>query len=474
MALVTTVTTTPLTLSLYPEWYQKKLEAWKRGEIDWDGNRLDNSEDGESPEIAMEKLNSSKVSRLLVHLRLDSLSSVFTFISLLGGDNTTQAAKVHRNKTELKTDAQESSTDYSTVLMKKRPLEVHGLRLLELTERTSSVMKVSEVDEYSYRDPVVNAFRTFAQLNNIAVSGSVSVVPEASYAETLTGEASDHFSDLVLIPWSETGSLSEGDLTQDKFSGGLQESFIRKTLESAKCNTAVIVIRGFGGPTMQAPPRLTRRVSGLSLRSNREPALSPVVDRSHHIYFPFFGGVDDRVALRLVLQLAQRSNITATIIHFITAAPSLKSPEVTTDVVQAGTSGGSSSRATTQVITQVIDPEELQTAAAQDTALLHTLRDSLPQELTNRVVFVDVATATPLADCVDHARQEIGQSPGNAGDLIVIGRGKHSIISTSEADTVAGSLELRKTLGLVAESIISCGVKGSVLVIQAGGKGLHA
>ena len=40
MALVTTVTTTPLTKLFYPTWYQKKVEKWRKGEIDWDGNPI--------------------------------------------------------------------------------------------------------------------------------------------------------------------------------------------------------------------------------------------------------------------------------------------------------------------------------------------------------------------------------------------------------------------------------------------------
>ena len=66
----------------YPLWYQKKVEAWRNGEIDWDGKPI-----GESAAVeAVEKLDSFKARRLLVHLRLDSLPGLFTFISLLGND----------------------------------------------------------------------------------------------------------------------------------------------------------------------------------------------------------------------------------------------------------------------------------------------------------------------------------------------------------------------------------------------------
>jgi len=418
-----------------------------------------------SPDRSIEKIKSTQVKRLLVYLRLDSLPSLFTFITLLGGDRSAVTTKVHKSKMELEPvmEGIASSTD-STAFSSNRPLEVHGVRILELTERTSSVMKSSEVDEYTYRDPVVNAFRTFAQLNNVAVSGGVSVVPEDSYAETITSLASDHFSDLVLIPWTDPVSATEMDNTIDSLSSGVQDAFVQKTLETATCNTAVFINRGFGGSTPIESRTLSRTVSGISLRSRREAPTPPVVDRSHHVYFPFFGGVDDRVALRFVLQLAQNSNITVTVIHFNTPIQSgfHKGADVITEPVRSGSSHLS--------ISERVDTETLYAEAGQDATFVHTLRDTLPSILTNRVVFVDVATTTPIADCLHHARQEVGQSPRNAGDLIIVGRGKHSrVVGNLEPPLNA---EMKKTLGAVAESLISGGVRASVLVIQAGGRGL--
>lgn len=279
-----------------PRQKKKKLRLLSRALGVFTRNRGPGQAEASAPK------SSQEVRRLLVYLRLDSLPSLFTFIALLGGDRSSFSTIVHRSKSELETVPEVS----------KRPLEVHGLRMLELTERTSSLMKLSEVDEYTYRDPIVNAFRTFAQLNNIAVSGSVSIVPESSYAETLTSQASDQFSDLVLIPWSDTPEDIYG---LDSVASGIQDAFIQKTLEIATTNIAVFFDRGFGGQPAVEPRALSRTVSGVSLRSrttNQAP-ISPIADRSHHVYFPFFGGVDDRVALRFVLQLARNSNITVTV-----------------------------------------------------------------------------------------------------------------------------------------------------------------
>jgi hypothetical protein len=49
-------------------------------------------------------------------------------------------------------------------------IQVHGVRIVQLTARTTSVMTVSEVGELSAFDPVLNAFRVLGQLYNLAVS----------------------------------------------------------------------------------------------------------------------------------------------------------------------------------------------------------------------------------------------------------------------------------------------------------------
>jgi len=461
MALVTTVTTTPLTTLLYPSWYQRKLESWKRGEIDWDGNRLQPEGDSEEGST-IEKLQGTQIRRLLLYLRLESLPSLFTFITLLGGDRSTTVTKVHRSMADLPEVQKEPSSSVIT----KRPLQVHGVRLLELTERTSSVMKVSEADENTFRDPVVNAFRTFAQLNNVAASGGVSIVPESSYAETITSKASEMLSDLMLIPWSETGSMSEGDhllmsstSSQDRFSWGSHSAFVEQALEQATCNTAIFINRGFGGPARQDPPTLNRTTSGLSLRSHHDRPINPIADRSHHIFFPFFGGIDDRVALRFVMQLAQNDNVTVTVVHFITQSSAntndFKTPEVGGGIEHNGSSSTPSS-------VPVISHD-------QDAAFLHTIRDSLPSNLSTRVMFTEKIDG-PIAACVRKAKKEVGQSPKNAGDLVVLGRSIDTIHGLPGAEAyVSGGSEIRKTLGPIAELMINEGVKASVIVVQAAG-----
>lgn len=428
MALVTTFATTPLVSLLFPPWYQKKLAAWKRGEIEWDGSRRAPEDSSDEASIVHDKTQSSDIRRLLVTLRLDSLPSLFTFVTLLGGERESTLTKTHPSK-EGKTNTHDRA--FEGPMSHKRPLEVHGLRLLELTERLSSVMKESEVEEWSNRDPVVNAFHTFGQLNNVAVSGEVQLVAEGSYADTLSERASQRHSDMILLPWSETGSTSEvtalgfSDAAQSTFTNTTYNHFVTQFLAKAPCNTAVFVNNGFGALPKEELKGLHRTPTELSHHSAGAivHATAPLMDRSHHIFFPFSGGADDRVALRFVLMLAKNPNVTATILW---------------------------------------NSEE---GNGRERAFFNSMRDSLEVELGERVLFSIPDGGS--GDVVAQAQAEVGLSPKNAGDLVVVGRGSGGVVGESHES----HSDIKQTLGERAAAIIKADVKASVLVLQAGGKG---
>lgn len=430
MALVTTFATTPIVKGLYPPWYQKKIEAWKRGEIDWDGKPIGS----ETPDEAPLKLEANKINRLLVYLRLDSLPSLFTFVSLLG-------------------EEKETAPDATNDNQRKRPLEVHALRIIELTERTSSVMKMADTDEFSRRDPVVNAFKTFSQLHDVAVSSSVVVAPEDAYATTLVNSASDQSSDFVLIPWSEVGSNTEDQAipfhvsSEDRFSGRSHLDFIQNTLSKAVCNTGIFIGNGFSGiaPVEKTRSTLPRTKSGRSLRSLREACHQPVADKTHHVFFPFIGGEDDRAALHFVLQLAKSPLVTVTIAHL----------NWTTDAYDVA--GPSSAEIKETIRTEV---------TAQDASLLSSVQSKLPAHLKARVRFTEAfaSGSSALAKAVDLAGETTGQNPRNAGDIIVAGR-RHVSLTAEIAESGDA---MSRTIGVLGEKFVLSGLRASVLVIQAG------
>ncbi|KAI2617805.1 K+/H+ antiporter 1 [Hypoxylon sp. NC1633] len=461
MALVTTVSTTPLTKWLYPPWYRKKLEQWKRGEIDWDGKPLDDT----SQSASLAQIQDTKIRRLLVYLRLDSLPSLFTFISLLGDDN-------ERPKSEeaSKVEADDVTGNVSTI--RRRPLEVHALRILELTERTSSVMKLAESDDYTRHDPVVNAFRTFSRLHDVAVSGSVVIAPEDSYAQSVVTQASDLGSDFVLIPWSDVGSIKEdqsvpvGTSSEDRFSGKSHLDFIQTALEKAFCNTGIFISNGFGGvaPIGKGRPGMRRTVSNISMPSTREAAVLPVADKSHKVFFPYLGGADDRAALHFVLQLARNPLVTVTIAH-------MNYSEGDDDIV-AMSEGHPDPSSIVSFSKSVINTE----VTAQDTSLLSTLRSGLSPALADRVTFTEISvTASSAAKRVaELAKETVGNNSRNAGDIVIVGR-RHPKLHASAriADQSTVEYDMQKTIGVLGQALAMSDLKASVLVIQAGGSGVE-
>ncbi|KAK3719433.1 hypothetical protein LTR37_004290 [Vermiconidia calcicola] len=450
MALVTTFATTPLTSLLYPPWYQRKLEAWKRGEIDWDtgASLLDGSTDSGDHGVAREKLESSKTKSLLIYLRLDNMPTLLAFVSLLGGRPNASQGKTHPSH-----PSREQESEPAPIEEKKRPIQVHGMRLVELTERSSTVMKVSEMDEYSAFDPVLNTFRVLGQLYNLSVSGEVSIVPESSYAESLVSRAAEEGSDLLVLPWSETGSMSEAqtiskDSVTHKLASDSYASFVAKALNETRCNTAVFVNKGFTGSLKPRPNALTRRMSALSVRSShKEHATThPSTDRSHHIFMPYFGGADGRFALRLLLQLAENPEITATVVYCPTSGS-----EQQTIVPKVAASKGSQ-------LERIFSSED-------DAAFFATMQRSLASELETRVVFETMAaSATPVKDVLARAQMEIGQNPRNAGDIIILGR-------NSQLQIEGASGRQPSCLGSAADAVLEDGVRASLLVVQAKGNG---
>lgn len=445
MALVTTFATTPLTRALYPPWYQRKLEAWKRGEIDWDSGAplLDGSGGDGDDIVTQQKMESSRIKSLLIYLRLDNMPTLLAFVSLLGGSTNESSGRHHPTRQvggNDKEPAQSSMTDE-----KRRPVEVHGLRLIELTERGSTVMRVAEVDEYSAFDPVLNTFRVLGQLYNLAVSGEVSIIPQSSYAETLTSRAAEETSDLLVLPWSETGAMGEAqtitrDSTRNKLASDSYSSFVTRALETAKTNTAVFVNKNFSGTLKQRPTALTRRMSVVSLTSTHREHLTtmPSTDRSHHIFMPYFGGADGRVALRLLLQLAENPEITATIVYY---------PNTAVESIQHGS----------VVPKAASSPNNIQRTLSteDDAAFFVMMQRSLNSQLEPRVLFdTAAASSSPIQDALARAQSEIGQNPKNGGDIIIVGRRPHSDASSS-------------CLGLTADTLLDSNLRASILVVQA-------
>lgn len=431
MALLTTFATTPIVSGLYPPWYQKKIAAWRRGEIDWEtGAPISPSSSSCDPKPAPQALE--RVNRLLVYLRLDNMSSLLQLLSMFGDPSSSQSAAAADTD-----DASGENANASAISQPRHnAVWAHGIRLLQLTDRDSSVMTVAQVDDYTRCDPVVNTFRTVGQLHNLATSGEVAIMPETRFAEALAMKSSKMSSDLVLVPWTETGAMGDAQIlssaTVDDKIGSSYGTFVKSVFDSTDHNVAVFFSRS--DPTLEGKSnehvQLTRTYSFGTLREDVPDAPSP--NKPYHIFLVYFGDEDDRLALRLVLQLCEKSKATATILRAQVSATETSSSTPKNDLFES---------ASTHLSESMASRVKFETATGYSSV----------EEL------LQYATSETMSDV-----PEVGAEP----KLVVIGRREGA--SLDEGKLAYRSREdLRTCLGSLAGHFVAGGVRADLLVVQA-------
>lgn len=458
MALITTFLTTPLTTVLYPNWYQVKVERWRRGEIDWDGNPVERNGRNDSVAFAKDQLKTIPVRKLLVYLRLDGLSGVCTLAALLSPKHPSSlSSRIHPTKMPRQTD--QTIEDPIISDEKEDPaLRVHGVRLMELTDRDSSVMKVAAAGEHALWDPVVNTFRAFGDWHDLALMAGVSVVPEHSYADTVIGMAQQDTADLLLLPWSETGTLADRQNGLDvsdanRFSNGAYTNFVSDVLQRVSGHVGILI--EYEPESSSKRPAISRTASGMSIQTSLWPR-QPINSHTHHVVLPFFGGEDDRFALRFVMQLAKNDQVTATVIQIGRLSSDSHKGGITT--VASASSSSAAPTSTSQ----------------SDMVCFETLRDSVPEYMSDRVIFAQPDVTESISDPVRMAilsvREELSHTSNKANNIVVVGR--RSVSSEIELGLPEDNIgyDTRQALGAVGTAMVQHDSKilGSVLVLQAG------
>jgi hypothetical protein len=450
MALVTTCATAPITYFLYPPKYQIKIEAWRRGEIEWD------SDESTVASLA-DKQRLVQFKKILINLRLDSMPAILTFMRLLSPPRSDDL-QIHPAQTKSVTD------NDSEPRKPDQAISVHGIRLITLSERPSSVMQVSEVDEFSAQDQLIRTFRSCGELFKIKSSGELDVVPETTFAETIVAKSREYNADLLLLPWGETGALSEVEERQSSgVADGEYASFLLETVQQSKTHSLAIFVPlepELVGGEKDFRPGLSRTKSVASLWSVSgikgfpRPAriLGPTV---RHIFCGLFGGPDDLAAMSLAIQAAEKG-CTATIVRFAISAAD------TTAVSNSGMLDKD------VMSSEIINPE----VADREKRLFLAARATMDPETQSRIVFdlVTLPTAThddASAACVERAKEDLDVLPKSAGGLVILGRnwGLRGLRAT--AGVGSGKTDSEKCLGPVGLAVVDAGLKGGLIVMRA-------
>ena len=188
------------------------------------------------------------------------------------------------------------------------PTHFGALRLIELSDRPSDLLKTSATDALLHSDPLIAIFRTFAELNELPVSASLSIEPFESLATSVAEHVRVVGSELVLVPWlpsalkldnnqsepgshnatqDRTGSPFDALFRLDRSTSLPHSHFVRSVFAHAGTNVALLI------------------------------GLAPfaAVRGQTHVFLPFFGGPDDRLALDFVVQLCANPRVRATVVR---------------------------------------------------------------------------------------------------------------------------------------------------------------
>jgi hypothetical protein len=186
-ALILAFMTTPLVSTLYPP--ERRTRAALGGVLR--ASTGDPDEDKSDRKFPMTE-NKPWRSRFAIVLdKFDHMSGMLV---------ATQLVCPPSLETPSATDPRSTMSTKASDKVKMPEVSVDALRLIELSDRTSDVMKSSAVDTLIHTDPLLSMFRTFGELNDIPVSLSLSIIPYDDMPGTVADHAKRYGSQLLLLP----------------------------------------------------------------------------------------------------------------------------------------------------------------------------------------------------------------------------------------------------------------------------------
>ncbi|KEP46601.1 potassium:hydrogen antiporter [Rhizoctonia solani 123E] len=500
MAVILTFITSPCTIFIYPERVRQHISPNKVSSED----PVNTDRWCSVPGNATGSI--SLMTRFTVVLsKVEHLPAVMTLTQFLQPPlkpTSTQPRANSIGNSDEKVDLVDPSTPVIAPLDSTTPIisngtprvSIHALRLIELTERTSAVMKVTAAEELMHRDTLFSVMRTFGHLNRIPVSSALSVVSLDSFSSSVTSRARETNADLVVIPWNSAPSAIEeaprptqGIAPQNPFdaifagrsaavdpaSSINYSQFIRRVFVECRSDVALFIDRGL-------VPLETSGTYG------------------QHVFLPFCGGPDDRLALKFVVQLCVHPAVSATIMwmkkmndleEVETRFTDLKAQQVNDTTVSTG-------MLFDRFVLTSVRKLGLDTVYAQNTTQTRLQSDTIDnvlwakmtlspetqspaiQAALSRIAFIQDESSTPLARILQQCNDEHSTAlASNKALLVVAGRGRRmaaashtdelrGIIDSFNASGTIGS-EIQRTVGDLATTFIASGGKASLFVLQA-------
>jgi hypothetical protein len=335
-ALLLTFMTTPVTLAIYPPKYRSVVGASKskpqRGGEEGQEKRTRTAQQStETADLIKNKLT------LLVN-KVEHLSALMIITQLLrprrqSSSKTSPVKSTVPLQSDQEINEEQEALSTRPGLQRSPKITIDALRLIELSERTSALMMSSVTEELLARDPLLSALRTFARLHRMPVTSSaLSVVPQEEFASKVAERANDVNTDLIVIPWStNTHPIVEGVVSAPTILNPFEAVFSRTggIREASETSASIVyshfVRRVFALSSVDVALFVERENPMASSNDDVDCKSAAATDWTH-IFLPWFGGPDDRLALSLVVQMCTNRGVKATVVRYTKTEPD-SSPE---------------------------------------------------------------------------------------------------------------------------------------------------
>ncbi|KAJ8507887.1 hypothetical protein ONZ45_g9778 [Pleurotus djamor] len=474
-ALVLTFMTTPLVLLFYPERVRVHEHATAKS------GHTHQHDDGESAGKRHLPSEYSHKSRFTVVLeRLEQLPIVITLSQMLqvpGIRGSIASSDDVQTKFSKADEAGIDELPSASPSPPVTPITINTLRLVELTDRTSAVLKSQAAETLLRRDPILAVFKTFGRLNRLIVSAALTVVSYDQFSTAISDHVIENESDMVIIPWcnttgtpeqvvedekkataatSTTTSLPDNSVAFDQTNSVVYSEFVRKVFLTSPSDVGVFVDRGLGPGAFQVG--------------------DPV--QQQHILLPFFGGPDDRLALSLVVQLCANTGVKATVVWIRKVEEIEERPtrsEISHDLKPALIHN-------TVAADTVYGPQNTQTRIQSDTAD-NVIWDRYTGSSTthpphiaaavSRITFKEEQTSMPLLSVINFVSSN--SSSSSSSTLVVLGRSRRMATESHQVEMAQLIQErgrsigsaLPRCLGDAGAVLVACGVLADLFVVQA-------
>ena len=189
---------------------------------------------------------------------------------------------------------------------KKSPLKLYVMHLVELTDRSSSILMVQRARKngfpfvnHLYRgtkhNQIVAAFEAYGQLRRVTIHHSTAISALSTMHEDICHVAEDKRVEMIILPFHKQWRGESEEAIENV--GHCWREVYQRVLKSATCSVAVLIDRGFNSPSEQAVELTTRMPKRVCIL--------------------FVGGPDDREALKLGGRMAEQQLAHVTLVRFL-------------------------------------------------------------------------------------------------------------------------------------------------------------